>query len=332
MRYRPLGSTGLRVSAIAFGAWGIGRKQWIGATDAESLRALRRAIDLGVNLIDTAFAYGAGHSERLVGRFLRTLPTNRRPLLATKIPPKDFIWPASPRTRARDVFPPSWIARCTEISLRRLGVDCIDLQQLHAFAAPWAEENEWIGALDRLRRQGKIRWTGASLTEHQPDTGLALARGRLVDAIQVIYNLFDQFPDRRLLPLAREKGIGILVRVPLDEGGLSGTLTPGTVFPPGDFRRGYFQGNRLAETCGHVEALKPVLLRGDVRTVAEGALRFCLGHPAVSTVIVGMRTARHVEDNCRASDANRLPAAQRHALRRHAWRRNYYTDWDKAGV
>jgi aryl-alcohol dehydrogenase-like predicted oxidoreductase len=186
--------------------------------------------------------------------------------------------------------------------------------------------------MDRLRRQGKIRFTGVSLTEHDPDSGLALVRDRLVDAIQVIYNIFDQAPARRLLPLAGEKGVGILARVPLDEGGLTGALTPDTVFPPGDFRRGYFQGKRLAETCRRVEALKPVLLRGRIRTVAEGALRFCFSHPAVSTVIAGMRTARHLEENCRLSDGRRLSAAQLRALKGHAWDRNYYTDWDKAAV
>jgi len=330
MRYRPLGSSGLRVSELAFGAWGIGGKQWIGARDAESLRALRRAVDLGVNVIDTAWAYGDGHSETVIGRFLRSLPAGRRPLVATKIPPKDFVWPASPKTRARDIFPPAWIVACTETSLRRLGVERIDLQQLHVFAAPWAAEDEWVGALDRLRRQGKIRLTGVSLTEHDPDSGLALVRDRLVDAVQVIYNLFDQAPARRLLPLALEKGVGILARVPLDEGGLSGALTPGTVFPPGDFRRGYFHGGRLAATCRRVEALKPALLRGGVKTVAEGALRFCLSHPAVSTVIAGMRTAKHLEANGRVSDGRALPPAQLRALARHAWRRNYYTEWDQA--
>jgi aryl-alcohol dehydrogenase-like predicted oxidoreductase len=332
MRCRPLGSTGLRVSEIAFGAWGIGGKQWIGAADAESLRALRRAADLGVNLIDTAWAYGDGHSETVIGRFLKTLPRDRRPLVATKIPPRNFVWPASAKTRARDIFPPRWIVECTETSLRRLGVERLDLQQLHVFAAPWTDEDEWVGALDRLRRQGKIRCTGVSLTEHDPDSGLGLVRGRLVDAIQVIYNLFDQAPARRLFPLALEKGVGILARVPLDEGGLSGALAPDTVFPPGDFRRGYFQGRRLAATCRRVEALKPVLFRGGVTSVAGGALRFCLSHPAVSTVIVGMRTSRHLEANCRVSDGRPLPAAQLAALKRHAWRRNYYTDWDKAGV
>lgn len=327
MRYRPLGNTGLRVSEIAFGAWGIGKAMWVGADDRESLRALRRAVDAGVNLIDTAWAYGEGYSEQLIGRFLGTLPRSRRPLVATKIPPANFVWPAAARRRAIDVYHPRWIRACTEESLRRLGVERIDIQQLHVFAARWAEEPEWRETLEALRREGKIRFYGVSLTEHRPDTGLALVRRRLVHTIQVIYNVFDQAPERRLFPLARKHGVGILGRVPLDEGGLTGTLTPRTKFPRDDFRNRYFQGRRLAETCRRAEALKPILLREGTRTLAEGSLRFCLSHPAVSTVLVGMRTARHLDENCRASDGRLLTPAQRRALRRHAWQRDFYKGW-----
>jgi aryl-alcohol dehydrogenase-like predicted oxidoreductase len=327
MRYRPLGRTGLRVSEIAFGAWGIGKSMWIGADDRESLRALRRAVDLGVNFIDTAWAYGEGYSESVIGRFLKTIPRSRRPFVATKIPPANFVWPAARGFRALDVFHPRWIRACTEESLRRLGTDCIDIQQLHVFAPAWAKEEEWRDTLEALRREGKIRFYGVSLTEHKPDTGLELVRRRLVHTIQVIYNIFDQGPERQLLPLARRHGVGILARVPLDEGGLAGTLTPRTKFPPGDFRGRYFQGRRLAETCRRADALKPVLLDGRNRTLAEGALRFCLSHDAVSTTLVGMRSVKHIEANSRVSDGRRLTPAQRRALKRHAWRRDFYTNW-----
>jgi len=321
MRYRKLGRTHFEVSDIGYGAWGIGGKQWLGGTDDESLLALRRAIELGVNLIDTALAYGDGHSEQLVGQVVRD--TRARIYVATKVPPKNRIWPAPPGVDIREVFPYDYIMRSAEESLRNLGLDSIDLLQLHVWSAEWVDRDEWCRAFDNLKRSGKIRAAGLSLTEHDPDSGLAAIRTGVIDAVQVIYNIFDQAPERNLFPLCLSENVGVLARVPLDEGALAGTVDESTKFPPGDFRDWYFRGGRKRQVAEHVAALRRDL--GDGANLADAALRFCLSHPAVSSVIPGMRTRRHAESNSALSDAGPLPPETLAMLKRHAWDRNYYT-------
>jgi len=321
MRYRKLGRTHFEVSDIGYGAWGIGGKQWLGGTDDESLLALRRAIELGVNLIDTALAYGDGHSEQLVGQVVRD--TRARIYVATKVPPKNRIWPAPSGVDIREVFPYDYIMRSAEESLRNLGLDSIDLLQLHVWSAEWVDRDEWCRAFDNLKRSGKIRAAGLSLTEHDPDSGLAAIRTGVIDAVQVIYNIFDQAPERNLFPLCLSENVGVLARVPLDEGALAGTVDESTKFPPGDFRDWYFRGGRKRQVAEHVAALRRDL--GDGANLADAALRFCLSHPAVSSVIPGMRTRRHAESNSALSDAGPLPPETLAMLKRHAWDRNYYT-------
>jgi aryl-alcohol dehydrogenase-like predicted oxidoreductase len=321
MRYRKLGRTGIEVSEIGYGAWGIGGKQWLGGGDDESLAALRLAIDLGVNLIDTALAYGDGHSEQLVGQVVRS--ADRKIYVATKVPPKNRVWPASASTPIGDVFPYDYILACAEESLRNLGLETIDLLQLHVWNDAWVNRDEWKRALEDLKRSGKVQWVGLSATEHDPDSALAAMSTGLIDAVQVIYNIFDQTPEARMFPLAMERNIGILARVPLDEGALSGHFTESTTFPPGDFRDWYFRGNRKKDVVQHVDALRRDL--GDGASIPDTALRFCLSHPAVSTVIPGMRTRRHVESNTAVSEAGVLPSDTLAILKRHAWDRNYYT-------
>ena len=321
MRYRKLGRTGLEVSDIGFGAWGIGGKQWLGGTDDESLAALRRALALGVNLIDTALAYGDGHSEQLVGQVVRETPG--RVYIATKVPPKNRLWPATPGTPISQVFPYDYIIQSAEESLRNLGLEAIDLLQLHVWTAEWAARDEWKRAFEDLKRSGKVRAAGISLTEHDPDSGLEAIRTGLVDAVQVIYNVFDQVPEKNLLPLCQSENVGVLARVPLDEGGLTGRVDESTQFPRGDFRDWYFRGGRKKEVAEHVSALARDL--GDGANLPETALRFCLSHPAVSSVIPGMRTRRHVESNAALSDQGELPEHVMAVLKRHAWDRNYYT-------
>jgi len=318
MRYRKLGRTNFEVSDIGVGAWGIGGKQWLGGTDDESLAALHRAIELGVNLIDTALAYGDGHSEQLVGQVVREC--GRRVYVATKVPPKNRIWPA--RGAIGEVYPYDYIVRSAEESLHNLKIDTIDLLQLHVWSADWLAAGEWRRAFEDLKRSGKIRHAGISATEHDPDSALGIMETGLIDAVQVIYNIFDQSPDAHLLPLAQKLNIGILARVPLDEGALSGRFTEDIQFPPGDFRDWYFRGNRRREVVQHVAALQRDL--GDGASIPDTALRFCLSHPAVSTVIPGMRTRRHVEQNTALSDAGPLPPETLALLKRHAWDRNYY--------
>jgi aryl-alcohol dehydrogenase-like predicted oxidoreductase len=318
MHYRKLGRTNLEVSEIGYGAWGIGGKQWLGGQDDESLNALRRAIELGVNLIDTALAYGDGHSEKLVGQTVRE--TGRKIYVATKVPPKNRIWPA--KGAIGEVFPHDYIVACAEESLRNLRLDSIDLLQLHVWSAEWTPRDEWRRALEDLKRSGKVRFVGVSATEHDPDSTLSVIETGLIDAVQVIYNIFDQAPEARLLPLAQKLNVGILARVPLDEGALSGKFTEDIKFPEGDFRDWYFRGDRRREVVQHVNALKRAL---GAESVPDTALRFCLSHPAVSSVIPGMRTRAHVESNAALSDSGPLAADTLTMLKRHAWDRNYYT-------
>jgi aryl-alcohol dehydrogenase-like predicted oxidoreductase len=322
MTYRKLGRTGFEVSALGYGAWGIGGKQWLGGTDDESVAALRRAIDLGVNLIDTALAYGDGHSEKLVGQVVREL--DRKVYVATKVPPKNRIWPALAGTPISEVFPYAYIVESAEESLRNLKLDAIDLLQLHVWQTEFLESDDWRRAFEDLKSSGKVRAVGISVTEHDPDSVLDAIRTGLVDAVQVIYNIFDQAPEQKLLPLCIEYNVGVLARVPLDEGALSGTMTEQTKFPEGDFREYYFRGDRKKQVVEHVSALLHDL-GADVSTLAETALRFCLAHPAVSSVIPGMRTVRHAESNSRVADMEPLSPSTMAILKRHAWDRNFYS-------
>ncbi|MBL8229717.1 MAG: aldo/keto reductase [Bryobacterales bacterium] len=321
MEYRTLGRTGCQVSAVGYGAWGIGGKQWLGGDDDESIQSLRRAIELGLNFIDTALAYGDGHSEQLVGRIVRE--TKSRVYVATKVPPKNRIWPAQSGIGIEQVFPYEYIVASTEESLRNLGMERIDLQQLHVWNPEWLDRDEWRRAIEDLKRSGKVSAFGVSINDHQPDSALGIIRTGLIDTVQVIYNIFDQSPERNLFPLAQERNVGVLARVPLDEGALSGNFTEDVIFPEGDFRNWYFRGDRKRQVVERVSALKQDLL--DVPgTLAETALAFILSHPAVSSVIPGMRKLRNVERNCAVPSNSRLCEATLGVLRKHAWDKNFY--------
>ena len=321
MRYRPLGKTGLHVSALGYGAWGIGKTGWLGAEDDESLRAVRLAIELGVNFIDTAAAYGNGHSERLAGQAVRE--SDEDVYVATKIPPKNGQWPARAGVPAASAFPGDWIVESTEQSLRNLGLDTIDVQQFHVWSDEWVDQGDWADAIDRLKRDGKIRFFGVSINDHQPANSLRLLASGLVDTVQVIYNVFDQSPEDELFPAVEEAGVGVIARVPLDEGGLTGRIRPETTFADGDFRSGYFAGDRKREVWERVQAIASDL-DVPVDRVAEMALLFCLSNSAVSTVIAGMRSVENVERNAAAVDLVRLTDEQLETLRRHRWVRNFY--------
>ena len=317
MRYRTLGRTGLRVGELGFGAWGIGKDLWDRTDDRESIAALKRALELGVDFFDTAYAYGGGHSENLIGFAL--FETKRRATVATKIPPKE--WDGRPSiSRA---FPPDWIVRCTEASLRNLGTETIDLQQFHHWDDRWLEEPGWDrawSAVERLKRDGKIRYWGASLASRRPGSGLELARSGLADAVQVEFNLFEQEPADELLGLCRRQGVGVIARSPLDRGGLGGRLTGRTRFGIGDSRRDYFARGRLAQTLRRGEAIRDILVPSQAADLAAAAIKFCLSFPEVSVVIPGMRRRAHVEANARAADGRYLSASVLERLRAHAWR------------
>lgn len=322
MKYRTLGKTGLQVSEIGYGAWGIGGNQWKGGTDDESARALRRAFELGLNFIDTALAYGEGHSERLVGNAVREAP--HTVYLATKVPPKNRIWPAAPGSRIEDVFPQDYIVASTEESLRNLKVDTIDLQQLHVWDPGWTSRDEWKRAFEDLRRAGKVRYMGVSINDHQPDTAIDLVKTGLIDTVQVIYNIFDRSPERKLFPAVQEHNVGVLARVPLDEGSLTGTISEETQFEGDEFRASYFRGDRKKQVVERVRALQADL-ESESGTLPEIALRFCISHPAVSTVIPGMRKVRNVESSCAVSDLGPLNDAVLEKLQKHEWNKNFYS-------
>ena len=322
MNYRRLGRTGLVVSEVGYGAWGISGSEWIGAQDDESLRALERAIDLGLNFIDTALAYGRGHSERLVGQVVRGRSETIH--VATKVPPKNLTWPAPAGVDVSETYPGDWVRRCAEKSLTNLGMETVDLLQLHVWQDDWAEAGDWLETIEALKTEGKIRSFGISINDHQPANALRVLETGAVDAVQVIYNVFDQSPEDELFGACQRLDVGVLARVPFDEGGLTGTITPESEFPEGDFRAAYFRGERKAQVQERVRAIAAEAGVGE-DGVAEIALRYILSHPAVSTVIPGMRSMRNVERNVAAGDGKGLPADLVERLHGHRWERNFYT-------
>jgi aryl-alcohol dehydrogenase-like predicted oxidoreductase len=321
MNQRPLGRTGFQVSEIGYGAWGIGKSMWLGAQDDESLTALERAADLGVTLIDTALAYGDGHSEELVGQIVRD--RDEPIVVATKIPPKNGRWPAPDGIDPDEAFPADYVRDCTERSLRNLGIDTIDVQQFHVWSDEWVGRGSWLDGIQALKSEGKIRAFDVSINDHQPSNALTLIESGDVDTVQVIYNVFDQSPEDELLPACEQHGIGVLARVPFDEGSLTGTIGPDTEFPDGDFRNRYFRGDRKQQVADRVQAILDDL--GIEREqLPEVALRYILSHPTVSAVIPGMRSVRNVERNAAVGDGRGLPEEQVAALKRHRWERDFY--------
>ncbi|MBV8817606.1 MAG: aldo/keto reductase [Acidobacteriaceae bacterium] len=322
MRFRKLGRTNYAVSEIGYGAWGIGGKQWLGGSDDESVKALNRAIELGLNFIDTALAYGDGHSEQLVGKIAKE--HKQKIFIATKVPPMNRLWPAREGIGIEHVFPYDYILRSTEQSLRNLGMDSVDLQQLHVWNSDWLDKDDWKRGLEELKRSGKAKAVGVSINDHQPDSALSLVETGLIDSVQVIYNIFDQTPEARLFPAVQTHNVGVIARVPLDEGALTGSITEDTEFEPDDFRSFYFKGERKKQVVEHVNALQRDL--GDTQgSLPEVALRFCLSNPAVSTVIPGMRRVRNAEANVAASDKGPLDGQTMQILRKHAWDKNFYS-------
>jgi aryl-alcohol dehydrogenase-like predicted oxidoreductase len=247
----------------------------------------------------------------------------RRVFVATKIPPKNRIWPASPNTPISEVFPSEYIIESTEQSLRNLNTEQIYLQQFHVWTDAWTDRDEWRRAVEALRSSGKVRYFGISISEHEPDSALEAVKTGLFSSVQVIYNIFDQSAEEHLFPLCQEKKVGVLARVPLDEGGLTGTISEDTTFQPGEFRESYFRGDRKHQVVEHVQTLQKDL-EGIPGSVAEIALRFCLSHPAVTSVIPGMRRIATVESSCRAAAAGKLDSRTLAILKRHRWQRNFY--------
>ena len=316
MRYRTVPRTGWKVSEIGFGMWGLAG--WTESNDSESREALERSVALGCNFFDTAWAYGAGKSERMLGELLRAYRDTRL-YAATKVPPKNQRWTGLTGVALDDVFPADHVREYTSRSLENLGVDAIDVQQFHAWNDEWAGDERWQRVVSDLKEEGIVRTFGISVNRWEPSNVLRALDTGLIDWVQVVYNIFEQAPEDELLPACRERGIAVIARVPFDEGSLTGTLTPGMRWQEGDFRNVYFTPENLRETLARVEPLK-ALVPGDM-DLPELALRFILEHRDVTTTIPGMRRPRHVERNMAASSSDPLAPGIYDALRAHRWDR-----------
>jgi aryl-alcohol dehydrogenase-like predicted oxidoreductase len=317
MNYRRFGRTNWKVSEIGYGMWGMGG--WTGSDDEESLASLQRAVDLGCNFFDTAWAYGEGHSEKLLGQIVRA-NSSQKLYVATKIPPKNLKWPSRRGSTLDDCFPPEHIDKFVHSSLENAGLDSFDLVQFHVWEDAWVEDDRWAKKIDELRSAGLLKAVGISINRWEPWNGVRAVRSGLIDAVQVIYNIFDQNPEDDLFPACVEMDTAVIARVPFDEGSLTGTLTKESKWPEGDWRNVYFVPDNLLPTVERADALKPIAARNGI-SLPEMALRFILGHPVVSTIIPGMRKLSHVASNIATSDAGRLSDDLLAELTEHRWDR-----------
>ena len=316
MKYRRFGRTGWQVSEIGYGMWGMG--EWTGSDDDQSLRSLQRAVELGCNFFDTAWAYGGGHSESLLGQLVRNNP-GQKLYTATKIPPKNREWPSRREFSLDDCFPPDYIEEYVHKSLANAGIGSFDLIQFHTWEDSWVDDDRWAKKLDDLRGQGLIHAIGISINRWEPWNGIRAVRSGLVDAVQVIYNIFDQNPEDELFPACQETDVAIIARVPFDEGTLTGNLTKDSTWPEGDWRNTYFVPENLIPAVERAEEIKPLVPAN--MNMAEMALRFILNNETVSTIIPGMRKLRHVEANIATSDTGPLPEDLHQKLRPFRWDR-----------
>ena len=323
MKYRGFGRVGWPVSEIGYGMWGLAG--WTGSDDVETAAALERAVELGCNFFDTAWAYGDGCSERMLGRLARTHPEQKL-YVATKMPPKNFKWPSRRGYTIDECFPPDHIREYTEKSLENLDLPRIDLLQFHVWEDAWAHDVRWRRAIEDLKCQGLIDAVGVSVNRWEPANVLETLRTGLIDAVQVIFNIFDQSPRDQLLPLCRELNVAVIARVPFDEGTLTGTLTRESRWPQGDWRNTYFVAENLARSVDRAESLRPLVPPG--MSMPELALRWILAEPAVSTIIPGMRKIKHVEANMAASDDRPLDSGLLKQLKTHRWDRTP-TEWSQ---
>jgi aryl-alcohol dehydrogenase-like predicted oxidoreductase len=314
MQYRRFGGTGWMVSEIGYGMWGMGG--WTGSDDEESLASLQRAVDLGCNFFDTAFVYGNGRSEALLGRLVKANP-EKKLYTATKVPPKNMQYPTLPEYPLSECYPPEHIEEFLHKSLKNADLESFDLLQIHTWNDDWADDDGWSKMLDSLKNQGLIGACGISLNRWEPWNGIKAVKSGKIDSVQVIYNIFDQNPEDQLFPACLENDVAVIARVPFDEGTLTGTLTKETTFPADDWRSNYFTKENLIPSVERADALKPLVPTNS--NLAETALRHILSHEAVSTIIPGMRKIRHVEANIAASDKGKLSDELLEELKKHRW-------------
>lgn len=314
MQYRRFGRTDWMVSDIGYGMWGMGG--WSGSDDEESLQSLQKAVDLGCNFFDTAYVYGNGRSEALLGKLVKANP-DKKIYTATKIPPKNMQYPTIPEYSLEECYPSEHIEEFLHKSLKNAGLESFDLLQIHTWNDDWTESNGWSDMLDSLKRQGLIHACGISINRWEPWNGVKAVKSGKIDSVQVIYNIFDQNPEDQLFPACKEMDVAVIARVPFDEGTLTGTLTKDTTFPEGDWRKGYFTAENLIPSVERADALKPLVPENS--SMAEMALRFILSNETVSTIIPGMRKLKNVEANIAASDKGKLDENLLAELKNHSW-------------
>jgi aryl-alcohol dehydrogenase-like predicted oxidoreductase len=322
LKNRTLGATGLKVSEIGFGAWAIGGS-WGAQKEEDSLAALNRALDLGVNFIDTAAGYGDGRSERIIGKVLTERGDQDRVIVATKTPPAPGPWPPSPYCRWEDRYSEKYLRENVEERLRNLATERIDVLLLHTWTRAWNRDPKPLEILRKLQNEGKIHFFGISTPEHDQNALIELIKGGWLDVVEVIYNIFEQEPAAELLPAAVEREVGVIARMPFDESALTGKLTEKTRFEEGDFRNRYFMGDRLKRTVTEVKKVQDDLVESGY-TLPQAALKFVLAHPAVSTSIPGMRNIQQVEANLAVSDMADLSEQLLTSLKKHNWRRAFW--------
>lgn len=323
MNYRTFGRTGWNVSEIGYGMWGLAA--WSDSDDKEIRESLQLSVELGCNFFDTAAAYGDGLSERILGQLLRENP-GKTLYTATKVAPKNRKWPSRRGFKIDDVFPEDYIRESVDDSLANLGTSSIDLLQFHVWEDDWATDERWQRVVNDLKSQGLIKAMGVSINRWEPANAIRTLRTGSIDAVQVIYNIFDQAPEDELFPVCRELGVAVIARVPFDEGSLTGTLTKSSTWPASDWRSTYFVPENLNATVDHVERLRPVVPAG--MDMPEMAMRFVLSNPDVATVIPGMRKTKNVRANVVSSGRGTLSAELLGALREHRWDRTP-TDWSQ---
>jgi len=321
MRNKKFAKSDETISLLGYGAWGIGGGMWRGEDDNESKKTLHKAIESGVTLFDSALMYGNGHSEKLLGEVEKE--HGSKLFLTSKVPPKNMQWPAKDETKIKEAFPTNYIIEMTEKSLRNFDRDYIDLQQFHVWNDAWADQDEWKEAIVKLKDQGKVRFFGISINDHQPSNGIEAAQSGMIDSFQVIFNIFDQSPVDELFPFCLENNISVLARVPFDEGGLTGTISSDTEFPKRDWRNRYFRGDRKQQVWERVQNIQEEI-EGECGTIAEAALRYIISFEAVTTVIPGMRKERNLLANVKSVENGALSDSLIERLKGHKWERNFY--------
>ena len=324
MRYRTLGKTGFKVSELGFGGWGIGGAWWSGNDDSESIKSLELAKELGINFFDSALNYGDGHSEELIGKVIKG--ERDKYFVTSKIPPKNFGFPPKYGTPVEETYPADWIVECTEKNLKNYGTDYLDLQQFHVWINEWAESEDLLRAVEKLKKDGKVRAFGCSINfpYEENDNAIPGMKNGLFDTVQVVHSIYEQEPEYDVFKAATEENVGVIVKSPLDEGALTGKITHETEFPEGSFLDTYFKDDRKKIVYEKAKELNWLIEEGYAKTLAEAAIRYVLSFGAVSSAIVGMRNPKHARANSEAVEKGPLPNEVLDRLKKHAWHHNYW--------